>query len=109
MGLAVQRRIDRALTTPPSLRVTMCLFAVVLGLAACKPDTKAEAPEPRPVRTVTAAPEASGDRVGLTGHIAAEDEVALAFRISGRMIERPVNVGDHVDAGQHLARLDAQN
>ena len=32
----------------------------------------------------------------LTGHVRAEDEAAMAFRISGRMIERLVNVGDRV-------------
>src|SRR5262249_28197296 len=31
------------------------------------------------------------------------------FRLSGRMIERPVNVGDRVRARQVIARLDPQN
>lgn len=33
----------------------------------------------------------------------------MAFRVSGRMIERGVNIGDRVVAGQVLARLDPQN
>ena len=45
----------------------------------------------------------------LTGHIEAENEAALAFRIGGRMIERTVNVGDRVQPGQVLAKLDPQN
>jgi multidrug efflux pump subunit AcrA (membrane-fusion protein) len=80
--------------------------AVTLVLGSCKPDTKVEAPEVRPVRTMTASKGEAGETVVLTGHIRAEDEPALAFRIGGRMIERPVNVGDRVEAGQVLAKLD---
>jgi RND family efflux transporter MFP subunit len=45
----------------------------------------------------------------LTGHVHAENEPAIAFRIGGRMIERSVNVGDRVEAGQVLAKLDPEN
>ena len=45
----------------------------------------------------------------LTGHIQAQDEAALAFRIGGRMIERSVNVGDRVEPGQVIAKLDPEN
>ena len=38
----------------------------------------------------------------------ARDEVNLAFRISGRIIQRKVGVGDKVQAGQTLALLDAE-
>ena len=85
------------------------LLAVGLVLASCKPDTKVEAPEIRPVRTVIAAKGEAAETVVLTGHVQAQDEPALAFRIGGRMIERPVNVGDRVEAGQVLAKLDPEN
>ncbi len=42
----------------------------------------------------------------MTGQVRAKDQVSLAFRLDGRMIERPVNVGDVVKAGQVVARLD---
>ena len=87
----------------------LVLLAVATVLASCKPDTKVEAPEIRPVRTVTAAKGKAGETVVLTGHVQAEDEPAFAFRIAGRMIERPVNVGDRVEAGQVLAKLDPEN
>ena len=57
----------------------------VLALAGCGPDKKAEAPVPRPVRTVTVKLQGQGDTVTLTGHIEAVDEAAMAFRIGGRM------------------------
>ena len=90
-------------------RTLFVLAALALGLAACQQEKKAEAPEPRPVRTVTVARAAAGDRIVLTGHVRAQDEAAMAFRISGRMIERPVNVGDQVAPAQVLAKLDPQN
>ena len=52
---------------------------------------------------------ADGETVSFTGQIRAKDQVNLAFRIDGRMIERPVNVGDVLAAGQVVARLDPQN
>src|SRR5262245_50519660 len=85
------------------------LLAVIAPLASCKSDTKSDAPEIRPVRTVTATRGEAGETVVLTGHIQAQDEPALAFRIGGRMIERPVNVGDRVEAGQVLAKLDPES
>ena len=50
-----------------------------------------------------------GEIVSLTGQVRAKDQASLAFRLDGRMIERPVNVGDVVTAGQIVARLDPQN
>jgi membrane fusion protein, multidrug efflux system len=91
------------------LSTGLVVIAIGLLLASCKPDTKVEAPEIRPVRTVTATKGEASEIVVLTGHIHAEDEPALAFRIAGRMIERPVNVGDRVEAGQVLAKLDPEN
>ena len=78
-------------------------------LASCKPDSKVEAPEIRPVRTVIAAKGESAETVVLTGHIQADDEPSFAFRLGGRVIERPVSVGDRVKAGQVLAKLDPEN
>ena len=78
-------------------------------LAACDDPAPPPAPEIRPVRVVTVAPRSGGDSVSITGTVAAETEVNLAFRIDGRMVERLVNVGDRVTAGQLVARLDRQN
>ena len=84
-------------------------LALMVVLAACGEEAKEAAPEIRPVRTVTVERRAAGVPVVLTGRIAAEDEARLAFRLPGRMIERNVNVGDRVEAGQLIGRLDAQD
>jgi RND family efflux transporter MFP subunit len=67
------------------------------------------APQARLVRTVTVERSAAGETVSLTGQIRAKDEVSLAFRIDGRVIERPVNVGDVLKPGQLVARLDPKD
>ena len=64
--------------------------------------------EARPVRAVTVENRAQGETLSLTGHIRPKDEVGLAFRMDGRMVERPVQVGDVLKPGQVVARLDPQ-
>jgi RND family efflux transporter MFP subunit len=88
--------------------IAVALILMAANLAGCgKP--AATTSEARPVRTVTVEGGAQGETVSLTGQVRAKDEVSLAFRIYGRMIERPVNVGDVLKGGQVVARLDPQN
>ena len=88
----------------------IALLACLLPLlGGCGKETKSEAPQIRPVRTVIATKSATGESVVLTGQIAAENDASLGFRIGGRLLERLVNVGDHVDTGQVLAKLDPQD
>jgi multidrug efflux pump subunit AcrA (membrane-fusion protein) len=88
-----------------SILAAALIAATVAGCDEPAPPTA----ETRPLRTVTVAHHAEGETVSLTGQIRAKDQVGLAFRLDGRMIERPVNVGDVVSAGQVVARLDPQN
>ncbi len=94
---------------PGFIRALLLLPALALLLAGCKEETQASAPEPRPVRTVTAAHSEVGETVVLTGQVQAENEAALAFRVGGRIIERLAGVGDHVEPDQVLAKLDPQD
>jgi membrane fusion protein, multidrug efflux system len=66
------------------------------------------APQARPVRAVAVERVAESETVSLTGHVRAKDQASLAFRLDGRMIERPVNVGDVLKADQVVAKLDPQ-
>jgi RND family efflux transporter MFP subunit len=85
------------------------LAALSMLLAACEPSSDATAPSARPVRTLTVEKRDAGVPITLTGRIAAEDEVALGFRISGRLIESDLKLGNRVQAGQVVARLESQN
>jgi membrane fusion protein, multidrug efflux system len=91
----------------PVLAIALTL---VLVLAGCKPETAEEAPPPpRPVRTVVVEKGGLAESIVLTGQIQAEKEVALAFRIGGRIIERSVDTGDRVKPDEVVAKLDPQN
>src|SRR5262245_16967799 len=88
---------------------TAWAIGVPLMLAACQRETDVAAPGARPVRTVTVEKREAGVPITLTGRIEAEDEVALAFRIAGRVLENDSKLGDRVEPGQVLARLESQN
>ncbi|KYH02127.1 efflux RND transporter periplasmic adaptor subunit [Bradyrhizobium sp. DOA1] len=61
--------------------------------------------EPPIVRLVTAARVSGSDR-GFTGTVGARVESNLGFRVAGKIVERLVNVGEQVKAGQPLMRID---
>lgn len=61
--------------------------------------------EPPIVRLVTAAPVAGYER-GFTGIIGARVQSNLGFRVPGKIVERLVDVGQEVKAGQPLMRID---
>lgn len=89
-------------------RSTFLALLIAASVAGCEKPPPA-APEPRPVRTVTVERRTEGELVSLTGQVRAKYEPSLAFRVEGRMIERLVNIGDRVTAGQVVARLDPQD
>jgi len=86
-----------------------CCVAGLILLAGCDAAEEQIAPEIRPVRVVSVDESAGAETVTLTGTIRAETEVSLSFRIGGRLIERQLNVGDRVEAGQLVARIDAED
>ena len=47
--------------------------------------------------------------IQLSGDIQARVETQLSFRVGGKIIERKVDVGDHIQANQVLARLDPKD
>jgi len=97
--------IDRA--RKPHAAAAALVASVVL--CSCSPQTETSVPQPRPVRTATIEKREAGQPITLTGRIEAEDEVALAFRISGRVLENDRKLGDRLEAGQVVARLESQN
>ena len=104
----MRRQLDQMAGWRRSASVLLCVL-LVYGTVSCDRKSETEATPVRPVRTVTAAPTETTEIIELTGHIAAENEASLAFRIAGRLTDRLVNVGDHVETGQELARLDPQD
>lgn len=89
------------------LLMALLLAAPLLG--GCSQETEDRPAQVRPVQVVTVQKGERGQAVTFTGQIQSQDEASLAFRVSGRMIERTANIGDRVAAGQIVARLDSQN
>jgi membrane fusion protein, multidrug efflux system len=84
------------------------IVSVVLSLAllaACS--RPAPPPEPvRAVKTLSVGQASSGSSVDYAAEVRARTESRLSFRVAGKMVARPVELGDTVKAGQVLARLD---
>jgi membrane fusion protein, multidrug efflux system len=84
----------------------LCGLALFLSLAACDSADKSVPSTGRPVQVVQVEASKLAAGVNLSGEIQAEKTVSLAFRLAGRIAERPVNVGDRVQPGQIVAKLD---
>jgi RND family efflux transporter MFP subunit len=104
-----ETRTTRSDIMRPTRSIRPLALAALTFLAACRPAPEPPPPEIRPVRTMTVMKLAAGQTVSLTGTVQAQTEINYAFRIDGRMIDRPVRVGDAIRPGQLLARLDASN
>ena len=100
---------DAPVSTPGTLRRAIAAALVVVittSLAACKGEQRSAAAVPQPVQvmTVALAPAASG--ASYVGTVRPRFESDLGFRVAGKVIERLVDVGQRVEAGQVIARLD---
>lgn len=60
----------------------------------------------RPVKATVVQPAAKEKVLTFSGVLAPRIESSLGFRVSGKIVERSVNVGDEVKSGQRIARLD---
>src|ERR1700720_948563 len=80
------------------------IFALTLTTAGCKQETGT--PEPvRPVLTTVVEPTLPASTV-TAGSLEPRYTTNIGFRVLGRLISRPVNVGDLVEEGEILAAID---
>src|SRR5437868_13055939 len=90
-----------------AVRLSIAL-SVVAVLAACS--RSAPPPDPvRAVRTLTVSPQNAAATFEYAGEIRPRVESKLGFRVGGKVVQRLVDVGDAVKAGQVLAQLDPQD
>jgi membrane fusion protein, multidrug efflux system len=86
------------------LAPALALAFVALGSACSRPPPP---PEPvRAVRTITVGQQSAGTSIDYAGEVRARAESRLSFRVAGKMVTRPVDLGDTVKTGQVLASLD---
>ncbi|SLM61968.1 MULTISPECIES: efflux RND transporter periplasmic adaptor subunit [Dickeya] len=88
----------------------LCLLLAVSLLSGCDNAPHAvQTAAPRPVRTVTVQLASQGEVLSQTGEIRPTQETSLGFRLDGRLITRPVDVGGEVKAGDIIATLDTRD
>lgn len=91
-----------------SRRVVFALLLGCAGLVACS----RPAPAPEPIRSVKLLQVGVGEFAAqheYAGEVRARTESRLGFRVPGKLVSREVALGQQVQAGQLLARLDAQD
>lgn len=88
--------------------VGLCSVAVIATLAACaRPEP---APEPvRAVKLLTVGHTPLHAQLEYAGEVRPRIESRLGFRVAGKLVQRYVELGQSVQAGQLLAQLDAQD
>jgi len=84
------------------------ILILLSPLTACHKEEKAASQAIRPVRTATVELQEGGENVSLTGEIQPRYQADLGFRVNGKILERPVDVGTQVKKNDLLAHLDPQ-
>lgn len=105
---SIARKQSRLSASAPLFRRTslgVLVLAGALTLAACH-NKEAAAPAPRPVVAVAVHADGLPLAASLPGEVQARYSTPLSFRIAGKIIERRVRLGDVVQNGQVVARLD---
>src|SRR5258708_21948690 len=88
------------------LPAVFAIGSVSVSVAACSPKPPADPRTQAPlVQTVTATPVSASER-SFTGVISARVQSYIGFRVSGKVVERLVDVGQTVHLGQPLMRID---
>lgn len=90
----------------PIMKQAILFFTLIATLAACHNETAPPAKTERPVLTQVVGALAGETSNRYSGEIRARREAALGFRIGGKIVERRVDAGAVVKAGQVLARID---
>ncbi len=84
--------------------IVASVLAFALLTAGCKQKTQAQEPVRPVLSTVVQATELSGTTAA--GTVEPRYKTDLSFRVLGRIIARPVNVGDTVEQGEIVAAID---
>jgi len=81
-------------------------IALVSTLGGCTGEAKVEQEIVRPVKIVVVGEVGRGRTLTYSGVVRPRIESAIGFRVAGKIVERLINVGDRVEVGQVIARLD---
>jgi len=93
---------------PRRLALSTLLLGAVIALAACSRPAPVEEPV-RAVKVMTVRSASLQATQEFSGEVRPRIESRLGFRVAGKLVRREVELGQHVKAGQVLARLDPQD
>ncbi len=99
---------DIHLCRPAALLRPGLLLLAALSLAACSRPAPVEEPV-RAVKVMTVRTSSLQARQEFSGEVRPRIESRLGFRVAGKLVQREVELGQRVRAGQVLARLDPQD
>jgi RND family efflux transporter MFP subunit len=95
---------------PRSMRRSEAIAATLLFLSlGCSKEEAPAPPKPRPVRTARVDSRPSRGVLWLPGRVQSTETPELSFRVPGRVARIDVDVGDVVEAGQTVARLEDED
>lgn len=109
-------RLPRTLPPVPLRKhkplLLMALFLSTSALAGCRSEAdekhaQASPTPPQPVQVLSVKLESAGHSWSYTGTVQPRYEAGLGFRVGGKILERRVDAGQVVKAGEVIARLDS--
>jgi membrane fusion protein, multidrug efflux system len=92
--------------TRSALARAMLWLPLAALIAGCSSEAKVSGEIARPVKMTVVGEAVHGRTVSYSGVVRPRIESAVGFRVAGKIVERLVNAGDRVEAGQVIARLD---
>jgi membrane fusion protein, multidrug efflux system len=84
----------------------LAVLSMVAVIAGCRSEAKVDEEVVRPVKVVAVQTGVRGRTFTYSGVVRPRIESAIGFRVAGKIVQRAVNVGDRVEVGQLIARLD---
>jgi multidrug efflux system membrane fusion protein len=90
-------------------KLPACLLWLLILSAGCTHQDREPHPPARPVKVFRIGEDTAGIATPFAGEVRARFETTLSFRVAGKLVARPVEVGDRVQKGQLLARLDSSD
>ena len=99
---------------PPQFQISMKTHSIVLACAAALALLACSQPEPpqepiRAVKLMTVGVDSLNLKREFAGEVRARTESRLGFRVGGKLLQRPAEVGQRVTAGTLLAQLDGND
>ena len=90
------------------LKNALLPLLMTAALVGCAPEKEEAVQTPvRPVKVIELAEASETRALSYSGSVRARSEIAAGFRVAGKIIERSVDIGERVKAGDVLARIDA--